>query len=419
MIPFQKIYDQLVRGDRQKRDDRILGIGLCNNKQLSVGGWMVFTTITKDAPTYGQNTRIGKDRFEMFGGVRMYFYDMSSILQDFSNAGLVDIQKVRENYPFYLVICQKKNRYRYYHLNVMDNKYFETIIIGGSYAGLSAAMALGRSQRKTLIIDSGEPCNRFTPHSHNFITQDGEIPSVIAYKAKKQVLAYDTVRFMEDAVEHAQRSPKGFVVTTASGQTFEARKLLFATGIKDLMPDVEGFAACWGKSVIHCPYCHGYEVRGMMTGIWANGSHALHYAQLVRQLTKDLLIMTDGTPTFTEEQQEQLDRHGIGVAEKKIASLIHEDGNLRAVVFKDGSKIELQALYARPDFEQHCTIPASLGCELIEQGLIKIDSGQRTSVPGVFACGDNSSPLRSVANAVATGNLAGAMINKELAEEAF
>ncbi|MEM7297910.1 MAG: NAD(P)/FAD-dependent oxidoreductase, partial [Bacteroidota bacterium] len=136
--------------------------------------------------------------------------------------------------------------------NAMNNKQdFDVIIIGGSYAGLSAAMALGRSLRNVLIIDSGLPCNRQTPHSHNFITQDGKTPSEIATAAKSQVLEYDTVQFLEDLASSGKRIAHGFEVLTASGKKVTAKKLVFATGIKDIMPEIKGFADCWGISVVH------------------------------------------------------------------------------------------------------------------------------------------------------------------------
>lgn len=300
-----------------------------------------------------------------------------------------------------------------------NNKKFDVIIIGGSYAGLSAAMALGRALRNVLIIDNGLPCNRQTPHSHNFITQDGEKPNVIAEKAKAQVLKYDTVKIHHDLAVIGQRTKDGFNIITQNGWDFTARKLIFASGVKDLMPNIIGFAACWGISVIHCPYCHGYEVKNEKTGILANGNFAYHYAQLVQNLTKDLTIFTNGKSLLTPEQTEKITKHNIAIIEKEIASLRHQNGNVAQIIFKDGSTFGLKAIYSRPAFEQHCKIPETLGCELTEQGLIKVDMFQKTSVANIFACGDSASPMRSVANAVATGNLTGAMVNNEMTEEEF
>lgn len=300
-----------------------------------------------------------------------------------------------------------------------DHKNFDVIIIGGSYAGLSAAMALGRALRKVLIIDSGLPCNRQTPHSHNFITQDGEKPDVIAGKARQQTLKYDTVTILNDIAVGGKKTENGFSINTEKGKIYEAKKLIFASGVKDMMPGIEGFTECWGISVIHCPYCHGYEVKHEKTGILANGDFAFHYAQLIRNWTKELTIFTNGKSTLTQEQINKITRHNIPVIEKEIAYLSHINGNVQQVVFKDNSVFNIKAIYARPDFEQHCKIPEILGCEMTEQGHIKVDMFQKTSIKNIFACGDNASPMRSVANAVATGNFAGAMINNQMTEEEF
>lgn len=299
------------------------------------------------------------------------------------------------------------------------NRVFDVIIVGGSYAGLSAAMALGRALRKVLVIDSGLPCNRQTPHSHNFITHDGEKPAVIAEKAKAQVLRYENVEWQSGLAVSGRKTETGFAVITQSGEEFHAGKLIFASGIKDIMPQIEGFSECWGISVIHCPYCHGYEVRNEKTGILANGHAAFHYAQLIRNWTKDLTVFTNGKSTLTAEQYDTLSRHNIPVIEKEVASLKHVDGQLEEIVFIDQSTFVLKAVYARPEYEQHCKIPEMLGCEFTELGLLKTDMMQRTTLEHVFACGDNASPMRSVAFAVASGNMAGAAANNQMTEEAF
>jgi len=296
---------------------------------------------------------------------------------------------------------------------------FEVIIIGGSYSGLSAALALGRSVRNVLIIDSGKPCNQQTPHSHNFLTQDGQTPNQIAQQAKAQVLKYDTVKFYHGRAVNASKIENGFVVTTDNGEVFKVKKLILATGIKDSMPDIKGFSECWGISVIHCPYCHGYEFRNQKTGILLNGEKAFHIATLVNNLTDDSTILTLGEPEFTPEQLTKLKSHNIAIIEKIISEIHHQNGQIKSVTFEDGSTEHFDALYAGVPFKQHSDIPKSLGCEFTEHGYIHIDSLQKTTVPGVFACGDNSNFMRSIANAVYSGNLTGALVNKELADEQF
>src|SRR5690606_12179432 len=193
--------------------------------------------------------------------------------------------------------------------------------------------------------------------------------------------------------------------------------LIFATGIKDELPDITGFAACWGISVIHCPYCHGYEFRNVKTGIMANGDRAFHLASLINNLTDKLTILTVGKAAFSDEQTTKLERHHIAVIEQEIAEIEHNNGHLKQVVFTDGTKMDFTALYAAVPFVQHCEIPAALGCELTEHGHIKVDGMYKTTVEDVFACGDNTAMMRSVANAVAAGNVAGAIANSELTNE--
>ena len=300
-----------------------------------------------------------------------------------------------------------------------DSKNFEIIIIGGSYAGLSAAMALGRSLRSVLIIDGGQPCNIQTPHSHNFLTQDGEKPSTIAKKAKADVLKYNTVSFLTDIAISGKKVEDGFTISTKLGKEFHAKKVIFATGIKDTMPDIKGFAACWGKTVIHCPYCHGYEFRTKATGIFADGARGFHLASMVNNLTDNLTLLTNSKPDFTEEQTAKIKKHNIDIIETTIAEIEHDNGKIKQVIFSDGTKKRFDALYAALPFAQHSNIPTSLGCELTEQGYIKVSPFQETNIQGVFACGDNSSMMRAVSNAVYTGGLAGAIVNGRLVEEKF
>ena len=298
-------------------------------------------------------------------------------------------------------------------------KNFEVIIIGGSYAGLSAGMSLGRSLRNTLIIDNGKPCNRQTPHSHNFITHDGKAPKEIADLARKQVEAYDTVKFHEGSVIKLRKTDKGFETETSAGEKFYTKKLILASGVKDIMPDIPGFAECWGISVLHCPYCHGYEVRNQVTGILSDGDMGYEFSKLVYNLTKDLFLFSNGESVLSKDQKSKLAHNNINLVEDEIEKLEHENGNIRKIIFKSGKEISLKALYAKIPFQQNIDASGALGCELTEHGFIKIDSMHKTNIPGVFACGDNVTMMRSVANAVAQGNFTGAIVNKELAEESF
>lgn len=299
------------------------------------------------------------------------------------------------------------------------NKDFDVIVIGGSYAGLSSAMALGRALRNTLVIDGGNPCNIKAPHSHNFITQDGNQPAAIALLARKQTEQYPSVTFLNETAVGISGSNNQFVVTDSKGTIHKARKIIMATGIKDIMPELSGFEACWGISIIHCPYCHGYEVRHEPTGILANGDMAFEMTKMVFNWTTNLVLFTHGQSTLTEEQTATINGHNIQIEERPISKILHSDGHIHTVQLGDGTAIKLNVLYARPSFVQHTDIAQKLGCQLNEQGYLGVDLFQKTNIAGVFACGDATTPLRSVANAVASGSLAGVMANREMIDEDF
>ncbi|MBO6494738.1 MAG: NAD(P)/FAD-dependent oxidoreductase [Roseivirga sp.] len=299
----------------------------------------------------------------------------------------------------------------------MGMKNYEVIIIGGSYAGLSAALTLGRSLRKTLVIDAGQPCNRFTPHSQNFLTHDGRKPSEISAIAKEQVQQYKTVEFLDGMALSVDKTPEGFTVETDQG-SFSSKRLVLAAGIKDILPDIPGVAECWGKSVIHCPYCHGYEFHGQPTGILANGEKAFHYAQLISNLTKELTIFSNGKLDLPVEQLEAINRNNINIIETEVQSVVHENGQISKIILTDGSSHTISALYHGPEFELNTNIAQSLGCAIGEHGLIEVDPKQMTTVPGVYACGDASN-MRAVSIAVSSGTVVGSVINFDLIQEGF
>lgn len=291
---------------------------------------------------------------------------------------------------------------------------FEVVIIGGSYAGLSAAMSLGRALRHVLVLDTGQPSNRPAPYAHNFLTQDGASPADLAAQARSQVLAYPTVRLLEEAAVAATGTDGDFSLTTDTGRVVRASKLLFATGVRDLLPAQPGFAECWGISVIHCPYCHGYEYRQQPTGTLLNGDAALEHIRLLRQWTTQLTVFTDGPATFSPELRAQLTRGGIAVEETPVRALRHHAGQLTHVTLNDGRQVPLMALYLRPGMEHPCLLPRELGCAYTEAGYLQVDGLQKTSVPGIYAAGDATMPMRAVSLAVAGGTMAGAALNHEL-----
>lgn len=299
---------------------------------------------------------------------------------------------------------------------------YDAIIVGGSYAGLSAALVLGRSLRRVLVIDAGQPANRQTPHAHGFLTRDGQTPAELSAIARQQVSQYPTVQFWSGTVVTAIQSASGFSVSTgpasqAGGVQFEARKLLLATGVYDIMPDLPGFAECWGRSVLHCPYCHGYEVHGQPLGVFGNGDIGVEFATLIHHWSDQVTLFTDGPATLTADQRQTLSQLDTPIVETPIAAIEHEAGLLTALLLADGSRAHLKAVFARVPFRQHSDIADQLGCAMTENGLVEATEFGETNVPGVFAAGDTTTLFRQVAIAIANGAKAGAWINRELIAE--
>lgn len=296
---------------------------------------------------------------------------------------------------------------------------FDVIIIGGSYAGLAAGLTLGRALRQVLIIDAGDPCNKQTPYSHNLLTHDGDKPADIAALAREQVKQYTTVQFCTDLVTDASQTENGFTVTTWSGATLTADKLIFATGIKDKLPAIKGLKECWGISVLHCPYCHGYEVRNKPTALLSSGEQAIELAKLLLNWTSQLVLLTNGQTGLTAEQEAVLRAHDVRIITTEISQLQHTAGQLEKIVFADTQELEIQVLYAPAAFEQGSPLAAKLGCQLTEDGYLYVDATQKTTLDGVYACGDNTTRTRTLANAIAQGTTAAITLNKQLINERF
>jgi thioredoxin reductase len=296
----------------------------------------------------------------------------------------------------------------------MPDKIFDVIIVGGSAAGLSAALTLGRSLRNVLVIDSNTPCNSQSPLSHNFITQDGKSPGDIMAAAKKEVLKYPTVKFIEDKVTDALMHEAVFFVETASGMRFDAKRILLCTGLSDIPPDISGFPDCWGISILHCPYCHGYEVKEQHTAILANGEAAYHTGLLINNWTKNITILTNGVSELRHEERESLESLGIRIVENEVDSISHTSGNLEKINFTDGSSLAVKAMYASIPFAQQSDLAEKLGCKMTEKGHVEIDAQHRTTVEGVYAAGDNTAEHRALSVAAASGTIAGFTINADL-----
>jgi thioredoxin reductase len=295
----------------------------------------------------------------------------------------------------------------------------DVVIIGGSSAGLSAALVLGRCLRDVVVIDDQQPCNRFSHASHGFLTRDGIQPSELAQIAYEQLKHYPTVvRKMATAL-HIEKRDTGFEITSSDGSKLEARIVLLATGLHDELPPLTDIEGLWGKSVFHCPYCDGYEVRDKVVAVYGEDETALHQVMMLRNLTDNLTLCTAGSWELTVAQRERLTRYGIGVVEHPIAALESVGTQIQAVRFVDGTSLSCDALFIRPKTTHRTTFAHDLGCTVNEHNVVQVDIRGRTSIEGVYAAGDLSSPMRSVAIAVAQGAAAAYGINAHLVERDF
>lgn len=292
----------------------------------------------------------------------------------------------------------------------------DVVIIGGSFAGLSAAMTLGRSLLRVACIDGGQPCNRFATSSHNSIAFDGDNPIEALEKAREKVKKYLTVKLYQDEVVGVQKEGGFFDISTKQSGTLQARKLIFAAGIKDKIEEtgIGNLSKFWGKTAIHCPYCHGYEIRDRPVALYyQNPKFVSEMVKVVYNWNKDLVILTNGV-TLDLENKVELEKLNIKVVTEPIDRLEGVGAQLEKVVFSNGSSIAVGGLYLMPPTNVNANgILTSLGVEL-ENNFVKVDGMFKTNVPGVFASGDCTTPIRSVTTAMYQGMMAGTVCSKEV-----
>jgi thioredoxin reductase len=300
----------------------------------------------------------------------------------------------------------------------MSDPTYDALVVGGSFAGLSAAMQLARARRRLLVVDAGLPRNRFAHASHGFLGQDGRAPAAILETARGQVLAYPTAELREDEATRAEAGDGGFEVALASGATVRARRLVLATGVIDDLPDLPGLRERWGKSVLHCPYCHGFEVAGGRLGVLATGEGNVHQALLLPDWSSDVTLFTNGAFEPSEEQLEKLAARGVRVEGRVVAEVLGEGEALAGVRLHGGEVVPLDALFTASRTRLAGPLAAQLGCEL-EDGpfgpVIRTDANKETTVRGVFAAGDAARPKHNATWASADGVTAGISAHQSLA----
>ena len=294
---------------------------------------------------------------------------------------------------------------------------YDLAVIGGSFAGLSAAIQAARARRNVLVIDAGQPRNRFAAHSHGFFGQDGRAPGAILDDARRQLLAYPTARLVDARADRAvANSSSDFEITTDDGETFGAARLVLATGVRDILPEVHGLAEQWGKTVLHCPYCHGYEVSGGQLGVLATGPMSMHQAQLIADWG-DVTLFGNGQIEPDAEQMLALDGKKVRF-EPATVSELREDSSGGLIVHLDGGRTAgVRAMFTAPRNTMTSPLAEQLGCGL-KDGLlgpmISVDDRQQTTIPGVYAAGDAARAMHNIAFAVSGGTFAGVCAHQSL-----
>lgn len=292
----------------------------------------------------------------------------------------------------------------------------DVLIVGGSFAGLSAALPLLRARRRVRVVDAGAPRNRFASHAHTIFGFDGMPPAAILAQARRQAQAYPTLAWDEDSVVGVERTATGFALELASGARRAGRTLLLAHGVVDQLPELPGFAECWGVSVIHCPYCHGYELADRNWGVLTDPGFWSHMLPLYRQWTAELTVFDDGR-VLDDAQRAVVAAHGARLISGRVVRLLHEDAHVVAVETADGLRHAVDALFSPPRVKPAAGLAETLGCSMGEGPLgphVSIDAMGATSVGGVFAAGDLASPMSSVAAALGSGAMAGAAMHRAL-----
>jgi thioredoxin reductase len=288
---------------------------------------------------------------------------------------------------------------------------YDAIIVGGSYAGLSAGLQLARARRSVLVIDEGLRRNRFAESSHGFLGQDGRAPGAITADARAQLLAYPSVTWLDARAAASCKTADGFAVEAAN-ESHQAQRLILATGVGDQLPDVPGLAERWGKSVFHCPYCHGYELRRGRIGVIASSELSMHHALMLPDWGETTLFLNEAFVP-DDGQMAQLRKRGVTLERQPIARI----SDHATVELRDGRAIALDGLFTITRISRADPLAEQLGCDF-DHGpmgpVVKTDAMKETTVPGVFACGDIARMAGNIALAVGDGTMAGAATHRSL-----
>jgi thioredoxin reductase len=305
--------------------------------------------------------------------------------------------------------------------DTQDESHFEVVVVGGGAAGLSAALVLSRARRRVAVIDAGQPRNAPAAHMHGFLGWDGAPPATLLKQGRDDLACYGG-EIVHGTVTDVRATPadtaerRYFEVTLTDGRTVTARRILVTTGLRDEVPDLPGVAERWGRDLLHCPYCHGYEVRDEPIGVLGGSPEAVQHALLVRQWSDDVVYFTH-TSELARAEREQLVARDIGVVDGQVARLVVTDDRLTGIVLGDGRLVPRSAVFVRPTFVPNSDLLGQLGCATHPTGWVAVDPVGRTSVPGVWAAGNAVNPRAQVVTAAGEGSSAAIAINNDLVDE--
>ncbi len=304
------------------------------------------------------------------------------------------------------------------------NNEWDCVVVGGGAAGLSAALALGRARRRTLVVDAGDQSNLPAHGIGGLLGYDGRPPAELYASGRAELEKYDGVEVRQGEVMTGSAVGAGFVLELADGTREHTRRVLLATGMEYRTPMIRGVAEIWGRSAFHCPFCHGWEMRDQPLAVLASGDRAVHLALMLRGWTDDIVVLTNGPTGLDAVQHDQLKTVGVIVDERVIAEFVSEQGELASVSFTDGAPVARRGVLVAATLAQRSALAERLGVATAPAGAVVVDAVQidpfhRTSVPGVFAAGDLSAHIPQVAAAIATGSLSGAAVVQSLLADDF
>lgn len=295
----------------------------------------------------------------------------------------------------------------------MNTDRYDVVVVGGGAAGLSAALVLGRARRRVAVVDAGAPRNAPAAHMQGFLSRDGMPPTDLLVAGRAEVTGYG-VELIDDRVTAIA---PGLVVRLAGGRVLNARRILVATGVTDELPEIPGVRERWGRDLLHCPYCHGWEVRDQPIGVLGTVPGSVQHAHLLRQWSDDVAFFAH-TYELTAAERTQLGARGVRIVNGEVARLLVEDDRLTGVELADGRVIPRTAVFIRPVNVPHADgLLAGLGCDVGEAGFATVDATGRTSVPGVWAAGNVVDPRAQVITAAGAGSAAAIAINADLVQD--